>query len=205
MYRVFLSPLQHIGLVHITMNMMSYLPMATTLERKVGSFQFFYASLLFTVINGMLHVTISELFHLNSCRFAIIDIFLAFLFLNNEVSTRSQHTFHGSVDSAGLSGVIFSILVVDVSSSMEPTQNVLGLFNVPTAAYPWVLLVMMSLMMPNVSFVGHLCGIVSGYLCKSSFLEEEDRSNSFYFEFADHRCSWSSLLDHPVKRKGRCN
>lgn len=57
------------------MNMMSYLPMATTLERKVGSFQFFYASLLFTVINGMLHVTISELFHLNSCRFAIIDMF----------------------------------------------------------------------------------------------------------------------------------
>ena len=55
------------------MNMMSYLPMATALERKVGSFQLFYATLLFTVINGMLHVTISELFHLNSCRFATID------------------------------------------------------------------------------------------------------------------------------------
>jgi len=66
--------------------------------------------------------------------------------------------------SAGLSGIIFSILVVDVSSSLEPTQNVLGLFMVPTAIYPWVLLVMMSVIMPDVSFVGHLCGIVSGYL-----------------------------------------
>lgn len=51
------------------MNMLSYLPMATTLERKVGSFQFLYATLLFIVVNGMLHVGISELFSLNSCRF----------------------------------------------------------------------------------------------------------------------------------------
>ena len=162
-YRVFLSPLQHIGLVHITMNMMSYLPMATTFERKVGSFQFFYATMLFTVINGMLHVTISELFHLNSCRFATRKTYTFSAFLLSITKTPFSHPHC----SAGLSGVIFSILVVDISASMEPTQNVLGLFNVPTATYPWVLLIMMSLMIPNVSFVGHLCGIVSGYLCKS--------------------------------------
>lgn len=105
------------------------------------------------------------------------------------------------LDSAGLSGVIFSILVVDVSASMEPSQNVLGLFSVPTAAYPWVLLVMMSLMMPNVSFVGHLCGIVSGYLCMLFLIEGE---NTKHFSdkmrvFDDDRCSWSFQLDHPIE------
>ena len=67
--------------------------------------------------------------------------------------------------SAGLSGIIFSILVVDVSASLEPQQSVLGLFAVPTAVYPWVLLVTMSVIMPDVSFVVHLVGILSGYLC----------------------------------------
>jgi len=133
LYRVFLAQIQHIGLIHLVMNMISFLPMATTMERKIGSFQFCYAHLLFTLTNSILYLIISKVFSLNSC-------------------------------SAGLSGIIFSILVVDVSSSLEPTHPVLGLFSVPTAIYPWVLLVTMSILLPDVSFVGHLCGIISGYL-----------------------------------------
>jgi len=133
LYRVFLAQVQHIGLIHLAMNMISYLPMATLMERKIGTFQFFYAHVLFTVLNSVLYVIIGKIFSLNSC-------------------------------GAGLSGIIFSILVVDVSASKEPTQSVLGLFSVPTSIYPWVLLITMSVIMPDVSFVGHLCGIVSGYL-----------------------------------------
>jgi len=132
-YRIFLSQVQHIGLIHLGMNMMSYLPMASTMERKIGTFQFFYAHLLFTLVNSALYLLISKVLSLNSC-------------------------------SAGLSGIIFSILVVDVSSSIEPTHSVFGLFSVPTFIYPWVLLVTMSILLPDVSFVGHLCGIISGYL-----------------------------------------
>jgi len=139
LYRVFLAQIQHIGLIHLGMNMISYLPMAMAMERKIGSFQFFYAHMLFSLLNSALYVLISQIFGLNSC-------------------------------SAGLSGIIFSILVVDVSASMEPTQSVFGLFNVPTAIYPWAMLISMSVMMPNVSFVGHLVGILSGYLYTLGFL-----------------------------------
>lgn len=36
----------------------------------------------------------------------------------------------------------------------------------PTSRYVWILLVVFQLLMTNVSLLGHLCGILSGYACK---------------------------------------
>jgi hypothetical protein len=63
---------------------------------------------------------------------------------------------------AGLSGVIFAMAVDESSLSPFPTRSIFGLFNVPTRVYPWVLMLLIQLLMPGVSFVGHLAGILVG-------------------------------------------
>jgi hypothetical protein len=45
------------------------------------------------------------------------------------------------------------------------SRSVFGFFSVPAKLYPWVLLVLLQLLMPGISFLGHLGGILSGYLC----------------------------------------
>ena len=42
------------------------------------------------------------------------------------------------------------------------TRSVLGLFVLPARYYPWVLLVVWQLLMPGVSFLGHLGGVAAG-------------------------------------------
>ena len=56
----------------------------------------------------------------------------------------------------GFSGVIFGLIVVDNSTSSSKDRSIFGLFKVPSPAYPWALLVLFQIMMPNVSFLGHL-------------------------------------------------
>ena len=60
---------------------------------------------------------------------------------------------------AGLSGILFALIVMEgeVLGGGEP-RSIFGLFAVPAAAYPWVLLFVYQLLMPGVSFVGHLSG-----------------------------------------------
>jgi len=42
------------------------------------------------------------------------------------------------------------------------SHSIFGFCNVPAWVYPWVLLAMLSIMISNVSFMGHLCGLLVG-------------------------------------------
>ncbi|KAK6944171.1 Ubiquitin-associated domain, partial [Dillenia turbinata] len=52
----------------------------------------------------------------------------------------------------GFSGILFSMIVIETNLS-----------GVQHRRYVWILLVVFQLLMTNVSFLGHLCGILSGY------------------------------------------
>ena len=73
-YRVFTSPFFHLGILHLVMNMMSFLPMATVIERKQGSLSLANMILSFSLLNGIFHVIISlvlyysSLYKKRSCR-----------------------------------------------------------------------------------------------------------------------------------------
>ena len=71
---------------------------------------------------------------------------------------------------AGFSGVLFAMAVDECSLSPFPTRSVFGLFSVPTRLYPIVLMVALQLILPNVSWLGHLCGIVVGALHTTGWL-----------------------------------
>ncbi len=49
-----------------------------------------------------------------------------------------------------------------VNTHFSISRSVFGFFSVPTNVYPWVLLSILQFMMPNVSLVGHLSGLLVG-------------------------------------------
>ena len=60
----------------------------------------------------------------------------------------------------GFSGVIFGLIVVDNNISGATQRSIFGFFYVPAPLYPWVLMLLWQVIMPGVSFLGHLCGVL---------------------------------------------
>ena len=94
---------------------------------------------MFTLAEGVLFIVLSALYSL--------------------YSPMSWYT-----DTVGFSGVLFAMAVDEASLSPFPTRSVFGLFSVPTRVYPWVLMLILQLVMPNASLLGHLAGIIVGFV-----------------------------------------
>jgi membrane associated rhomboid family serine protease len=139
-WRLITASYMHGGILHLAMNMMSFTMMGITLEMTLGTLSFFYHILLLGVVTGLTHVAIAYL-----------------MSLGGEASEVGSHAL-------GFSGILFALIVIDVQLSGGDERSVFGLFLVPAWTYPWVMLLLMSLLMPNVSFFGHLSGMVTGYL-----------------------------------------
>ncbi|KAI7747349.1 hypothetical protein M8C21_007982 [Ambrosia artemisiifolia] len=141
-YRVFTSVLFHGSILHLVFNMMALVPLGTELERVMGSIRLLYMIVLLA--------TTSAIFHL------LITLIAAF----NPV-----YSYYHFMDECaiGFSGVLFSMIVIETSLSGVQSRSVFGLFNVPAKLYPWMLLVLFQLLMTNISLLGHLCGILSGF------------------------------------------
>ncbi|CAM9823611.1 unnamed protein product [Ascophyllum nodosum] len=71
---------------------------------------------------------------------------------------------HVRQQAVGFSGVIFTLALMESHRSTQPFRTVIGLIRVPTRMYPWVLLVLLSVMIPGISFMGHLSGILVGVM-----------------------------------------
>eukprot|EP00613_Pedinella_sp_CCMP2098_P061312 CAMPEP_0171984732 /NCGR_PEP_ID=MMETSP0993-20121228/273981_1 /TAXON_ID=483369 /ORGANISM="non described non described, Strain CCMP2098" /LENGTH=430 /DNA_ID=CAMNT_0012637565 /DNA_START=112 /DNA_END=1404 /DNA_ORIENTATION=- len=140
-WRVVTSALFHGGLMHLGFNMMSTLALGSSLERSVGTTQMVFIVLWQILGCGAISVAAS---------WALSIVLL------NDLSYLKQH-------SVGFSGVIFALAVVDIYRNSSTThRSVMGVFSVPAKYYPWVLLIVLQVLIPNVSFMGHLSGILSG-------------------------------------------
>lgn len=62
----------------------------------------------------------------------------------------------------GLSGAVFGMIVIDNACSNAQSRSIFGMFTVPAKWYPWALLLFWQLLMPGVSFLGHLGGVLAG-------------------------------------------
>lgn len=82
----------------------------------------------------------------------------------------------------GFSGVLFHLSVLECHLSPQFARSLFGMVNVPAALYPWALLVVLQLFMPNLSFMGHLCGILAGSLQIEGHLEWIMPSDSYLRE-----------------------
>ncbi|KAL3625972.1 Rhomboid-like protein 15 [Castilleja foliolosa] len=141
-YRIYTAILFHGSFLHVLFNMMALTPMGSELERIMGSIRLLYIIILLAVSNAILHLVIALL-----------------------VAHNPFHSDQYLMDqcSIGFSGILFSMIVIETSLSGVQSRSFFGLFNVPAKWYVWILLGVFQLLMTNVSFLGHLCGILSGY------------------------------------------
>ncbi|KAA8518415.1 hypothetical protein F0562_015889 [Nyssa sinensis] len=158
-YRIYTSIIFHGSLLHVLFNMMALVPLGSELERVMGSVRLLYMIILLAASNAILHLLIALLVAYNPFR--------PLPYLMNECAI-------------GFSGILFSMIVIETSLSGVQSRSVFGLFNVPAKWYAWILLVVFQLLMPNVSLLGHLCGILSGFAYTYGLLNFLIPGTSFY-------------------------
>jgi membrane associated rhomboid family serine protease len=146
-YRLITFIFFHQDILHIIFNMMGLLSLCVFLEHKLGTIYM----LCCTILLAILISAVDMFFNL-----VLIDI----LKLNDV-----KNSFF-SIDSEcgiGYSGVLFAYMILSVHHS-PVTRSLFGVYSVSAKVYPWALLLLSSLLMPGVSFLGHLSGIVAGYI-----------------------------------------
>ncbi|CAL5218931.1 g680 [Coccomyxa viridis] len=139
-YRLLTSPFYHVGILHLAFNMLAFLPIGQSLERHMGTLHFTYLMWLL--------MTLGNAFYLGTS-------------LGWDSVMMNRGAYSGSC-AVGLSGLIFGLIVVDNLVSGLQQRSIFGFFTVPAKVYPWALLVFWQLLMPGVSFWGHLGGLMAG-------------------------------------------
>lgn len=127
---------------HLYYNMASFLWKGLSLERRMGSLKFLLLNLLLAVSSNAMLVLLAELWG------------------------RSQNDASVLATCAvGYSGVIFALKVITTHDlPAGSTTSLMGFISVPTRLAVWAELVLISLLVPNASFMGHLAGILVGLL-----------------------------------------
>lgn len=141
-YRFITSSFYHGGFMHILMNMASTIALGSSLERRFGSLRF-----IITVLWGI--ILTSTLYTLTA--------FLLYHILQLDTLMYQQ--------SIGFSSVLFQLCVLESNLNPQIThRNFFGLFHISSSLYPWALLFGLQFILPNISFMGHLSGIIIGTL-----------------------------------------
>ena len=179
-YRIVTSCFFHGSLMHIGMNMLSTAAIATLLERRLGTLHFIMTVLWSVLLTGLLALLLA----------------LVAQWIVGTDSLMNQH-------SLGFSGVMFHLLVLESNLTPGASRSVFGFVSVPSYAYPVVMLGVMQVIMPNVSFSGHLCGILAGMLQLYGLLDWILVKDSYLQEMEQWRClrfltSKENFVDTPV-------
>lgn len=61
-------------------------------------------------------------------------------------------------------------MVIETTFTTAEYRSVFGCFDVPTRLYPFVMAILISIVLRGVSFVGHACGIIAGFMCLQNWL-----------------------------------
>lgn len=144
-YRMITSAFLHGGIMHIGMNMMSLVAIGGMLEPVYGSFRFIYLTWITILLGGICY------------------LILAF----STAWITSDWSYIG-VSSIGYSGVLFSYAVIESFHSTVQSRSLFGLINVPTKLYPFILLIVLQFLLPNISLFGHLGGLLAGIIMMTS-------------------------------------
>ena len=140
-YRIVTAAFTHVSIMHIGMNMMSMYSLGTSLEMQFGSLQFLFMSVWSVLAIGALYVILSWL---------------------GAVATGDQSWMYMSA--VGYSGVLFNYAILEAYHTTAVTRSLCGFCDVPAKMYPFVLLVAIQLLMPGISFLGHVSGVLFGLL-----------------------------------------
>ncbi|KAK8832956.1 hypothetical protein WA577_003934, partial [Blastocystis sp. JDR] len=137
LYRIFTSAVIHIDDYHLYYNISSLLWKGSFLEVVTGSKSFIVMTLFLTVVSGIYFLLITSFF--------------------NWIGFFTSSYYNRTV---GFSGVLFGYKLISHFYNAGPSS--LAGIRMPPSYITWVELLYCSLF-PNVSFFGHLSGILAGY------------------------------------------
>lgn len=134
----------HGSILHIALNMLSLLSLGAFVEKKVGTISFFYKVLAYSIGHNVLAI---------GCYFILkmIPYFVPYA--------------RGC--SIGFSGVLFGLVgLISYKDDYQQSEStsLFGIVAVSRRLYPWALLIFLQLLIPNVSLLGHLAGLIVGIM-----------------------------------------
>ena len=135
-YRIFSSLVLHLDQIHLYFNMMSLLSRGNFIENTKGSEYYIKTILALGIGSNVIYITICYLLHL----FQLSDLY-----------------FRAVV---GFSGVLFGIKLI-YDETFAPEYQVIFGMRLMTKYVIYLELLLVSILHPNVSFLGHLCGIIT--------------------------------------------
>ncbi|GAA6087272.1 rhomboid-related protein 4 isoform X1 [Tachysurus ichikawai] len=139
-HRLLLSPFHHVDDWHLYFNMVSFLWKGVKLERRLGTAWFAYILSVFSLLTG-----------------------LVYLLLEAGLTELMDDWSFSMQCAVGFSGVLFGLKVVNNYYNPGGVQYIIG-FPVSKRYACWVELVLIHILNPGTSFVGHLSGILVGLL-----------------------------------------
>ncbi|KAI8807125.1 hypothetical protein BJ742DRAFT_813521 [Cladochytrium replicatum] len=140
LYRILTSPMLHANFLHLLLNMLAFLPLGVRAEKANGSLKFACILLILVVLSQVTTVLLSY----------IVDSVVT--------------TGYLSACIIGFSGVIFGMITSMECMDHRPRPMFGNVLSVPASLYPWVLLVIIQIVLPSASMIGHIGGIAAGYL-----------------------------------------
>ncbi|XP_042595826.1 rhomboid-related protein 4 isoform X1 [Cyprinus carpio] len=138
--RLLLSPFHHADDMHLYFNMASLLWKGIKLERKLGGAWFAYLLSVFSLLTG-----------------------LVYLLLETGLTHMTEDSSYSLQCAVGFSGVLFGLKVVNNHYHPGGATYIMGL-PIANRYSCWVELILIHIMNPGTSFIGHLAGILVGLL-----------------------------------------
>ncbi|XP_029923547.1 rhomboid-related protein 4-like [Myripristis murdjan] len=160
--RLLLSPLHHLNDWHLYFNMVSFLGSGVNLERRLGGAWLLYLLSVFTVLTGLVYLVLEA---------GLTKI------------TRDQSYSRRSV--VGFSGVLFALTVLTDHYHPGGVTSVMGI-HVSNRYAIWVELVLIQLIVPRASFIGHLAGILVGLLYTTGPLRKIMKAFAGFMTFNEY-------------------
>lgn len=139
--RLWMAPLTHGSDIHLYYNMVSLAWKGIILERRFGSAGFILLLIFFTFSTSFVYVFLAQ---------------VASEFLQDRTYIRQC--------AVGFSGVLFALKVLVNHHDTSNSQESFGFFTVPKKLAVWAELLLIQVMVPQASFLGHLSGILCGLI-----------------------------------------
>lgn len=171
MYRTNTYTFIHMNVFHMIMNVLALMPLLERFESEYGTLtslalffgresSAFLASRLFTI-------------HLAVCAPRLTPMFPPVAFSTFPAALyvlSSKYIFHTNDWVMGSSVWFFLLIGMEAVRTYKTNPYfTIATFNIPTWITPLVLVVVVSVLVPQTSFLGHVCGLLVGYFCMSCF------------------------------------
>lgn len=154
-YRMITHNFFHLGIIHIAFNMIFFYYVCKKMEKKIGT-----AFMLIFIFESVYFISTIYLFQITILKYIIITLFKF---------TEYNFDFYCSV---GFSGVLFSLYYLECNFKKvaETSTQFFGLIPIKAKYSPFIYLLLIQVLSPNSSLLGHLSGILTGYLLKNIFV-----------------------------------